>query len=100
MEVVPNLFHLVKQADWPVGFSEREVSEEFSTASLVSLYGATKLASEQLAREYGAVFGFRVWINRPGAMAGAGELKLAGANALGRCACRDCCPCRAASGLA
>jgi CDP-paratose 2-epimerase len=39
----------------------------------VSLYGATKLASEQLALEYGLAYGFPVWINRCGVLAGAGQ---------------------------
>jgi CDP-paratose 2-epimerase len=37
------------------------------------LYGATKLASEALALEYGDTFGFPVWINRCGVLAGAGQ---------------------------
>ena len=57
----------------PAGASERGVSEEFSTAAPVSLYGATKLASEALALEYGATFGFPVWVNRCGVLAGAGQ---------------------------
>jgi len=51
----------------------RGLTEEFSTAAPVSLYGASKLASEQLALEYGAAFGFPVWIDRCGVMAGAGQ---------------------------
>jgi CDP-paratose 2-epimerase len=49
------------------------VDEEFSTAAPVSLYGATKLASEALALEYGDTFGIPVWINRCGVLAGAGQ---------------------------
>lgn len=49
------------------------LTEEFSTAAPVSLYGASKLASEQLALEYGAAFGFPVWVDRCGVMAGAGQ---------------------------
>jgi CDP-paratose 2-epimerase len=55
------------------GISTKGVTEEFSTAAPVSLYGATKLASETLALEYGDAFGFPVWINRCGALAGAGQ---------------------------
>jgi CDP-paratose 2-epimerase len=55
------------------GFSRAGVSEEFSNAAPVSLYGATKLASEALALEFGETFGFPVWINRCGALAGAGQ---------------------------
>jgi CDP-paratose 2-epimerase len=57
----------------PPGLSPRGVAEEFSTAAPVSLYGATKLASETLALEYGEAFGFPVWINRCGILAGAGQ---------------------------
>ncbi len=49
------------------------VTEEFSTAAPISLYGASKLASEQIALEYGAAFGFPVWVDRCGVMAGAGQ---------------------------
>jgi CDP-paratose 2-epimerase len=57
----------------PVGLSPAGVNELFSTAAPVSLYGATKLASEALALEYGATFDFPVWINRCGVLAGAGQ---------------------------
>jgi CDP-paratose 2-epimerase len=56
-----------------VGFSFAGVSEEFSTAAPVSLYGATKLASETLALEYGEAFGVPVWVNRCGVLAGPGQ---------------------------
>ena len=49
------------------------ITEEFSTSAPVSLYGASKLASEQIALEYGSAFGFPVWVNRCGVMAGAGQ---------------------------
>jgi len=49
------------------------VAESFSTQAPVSLYGATKLASEQLALDYGHAYDFPVWINRCGVMAGAGQ---------------------------
>ena len=39
----------------------------------MSLYGASKLASETLILEYGECFGFPVWINRCGVLAGAGQ---------------------------
>jgi CDP-paratose 2-epimerase len=57
----------------PAGLTQAGVGEGFSTASPVSLYGATKLASEQLALEYGLTYGFPVWINRCGVLAGAGQ---------------------------
>ncbi len=55
------------------GASEHGISEEFSTQAPVSLYGATKLASEAMALDYGHAFGFPVWINRCGVLAGAGQ---------------------------
>jgi len=57
----------------PAGAGPEGVSEAFSTAAPISLYGATKLASEALALEYGATFGFPVWVNRCGVLAGAGQ---------------------------
>jgi CDP-paratose 2-epimerase len=60
-------------ANLPAGVSCAGVSEAFSTQAPVSLYGATKLASEALALEYGETFGLPVWINRCGVLAGAGQ---------------------------
>jgi len=57
----------------PSGVTASGISEAFSTDAPVSLYGATKRASEQLALEYGFAFDFPVWINRCGVMAGAGQ---------------------------
>ena len=49
------------------------VCEGFSLEAPISLYGATKLASERLAQEYAAGFQLPVWINRCGVLAGAGQ---------------------------
>ena len=57
----------------PEGVSEHGIAETFSTASPVSLYGASKVASEVVALEYGEAFDFPVWINRCGVLAGAGQ---------------------------
>lgn len=57
----------------PPGVSERGISEAVSTAPPVSLYGASKLASETVALEYGEAFDFPVWVNRCGVLAGAGQ---------------------------
>jgi CDP-paratose 2-epimerase len=57
----------------PRGVSAAGVSEDFSTDPPLSLYGATKLASECMALEYGEAFDFPVWINRCGVLAGAGQ---------------------------
>jgi CDP-paratose 2-epimerase len=55
------------------GISENGISENFATSSPISLYGASKLASETLILEYGECFDFPVWINRCGVLAGAGQ---------------------------
>jgi len=57
----------------PAGAGTEGVTEEFSTEAPISLYGATKLASERLAQEYAAGFQIPVWINRCGVLAGAGQ---------------------------
>jgi len=59
--------------DLPAGLTAAGVDETFSTAAPVSLYGATKLASEALALEYGETFGLPVFVNRCGVLAGAGQ---------------------------
>jgi len=57
----------------PPGLSTDGIDESFSTAAPVSLYGASKLASEALALEYGETFDLPVFINRCGVLAGAGQ---------------------------
>ena len=66
-------FRLTPGAELPHGITAAGISESFSTAAPVSLYGASKLASEALALEYGATFDFPVWINRCGVLAGGGQ---------------------------
>ncbi len=68
-----NSFGIEQGVIYPCGFSEKGLAENFSTASPISLYGATKLASEVLALEYHYIFGFPVWINRCGVIAGPGQ---------------------------
>src|ERR1022692_2657530 len=58
---------------WPAAISLNGVGEGFATEAPISLYGATKLASEHLAQEYAAGFQVPVWINRCGVLAGAGQ---------------------------
>jgi CDP-paratose 2-epimerase len=60
-------------SEFPIGFSEKGVSENFSNSAPISLYGATKLSSEIMALEYHHSFGFPVWINRVGVIAGPGQ---------------------------
>jgi len=55
------------------GLTPRGVTEEFSTEPPLSLYGASKLASEVLALEYAAAFELPVYVNRCGVLAGAGQ---------------------------
>jgi CDP-paratose 2-epimerase len=57
----------------PPGLTAAGLDESFATIAPVSLYGATKLASEALALEYGETFDFPVFINRCGVLAGAGQ---------------------------
>jgi CDP-paratose 2-epimerase len=55
------------------GISTNGISENFPTSAPISLYGASKLASETLIMEYGKSFDFPVWINRCGVLAGSGQ---------------------------
>ncbi|MEO6995890.1 MAG: NAD-dependent epimerase/dehydratase family protein [Lacunisphaera sp.] len=57
----------------PAGLSAAGIEETFATTAPISLYGSTKLASEALALEYGETFGFPVFVNRCGVLAGAGQ---------------------------
>lgn len=57
----------------PAGLSAAGLDESFATQAPISLYGATKLASEAMALEYGETFRFPVFINRCGVLAGAGQ---------------------------
>ena len=51
----------------------RGIAEGFSREPPLSLYGASKLASELVALEYGAAFDRPVYVNRCGVLAGAGQ---------------------------
>jgi CDP-paratose 2-epimerase len=57
----------------PAGVTAQGVDESFPTTAPMSVYGSTKLASENLAIEYHHAFGVPVWINRCGVLAGAGQ---------------------------
>ena len=52
------------------GASERGISAQFPLEGIRSLYGATKLCSELLIQEYGAMYGLRYIINRCGVLTG------------------------------
>lgn len=74
VKAVNNAFSLhPAPSSLPPGVSPAGLDESFATLAPVSLYGATKLASEAMALEYGETFGFPVFINRCGVLAGAGQ---------------------------
>ncbi len=73
VEPIAQAFRLNEEQMLPPGLSSVGISETFSTAAPISLYGSTKLSSEILALEYGETFNFPVWINRCGVLAGAGQ---------------------------
>jgi len=52
------------------GWSENGIAEDFPLEGHRSLYGATKLASEQFIEEYRAAFGLKAIVNRCGVLAG------------------------------
>ncbi len=66
-------FAVDASAALPAGVSPLGVREEFSTGAPISLYGATKLASEVVALEYATSLNLRVFVNRCGVLAGAGQ---------------------------
>jgi CDP-paratose 2-epimerase len=73
MQVQKDVFVPDANQTFPFGISTKGVSEQYTTEPPISLYGSTKLASEQLALEYGITYNFPVWINRCGVMAGLGQ---------------------------
>lgn len=52
------------------GWSARGIAEDFPLRGSRSIYGATKLASELLIEEYGALYGLRAVVNRCGVLTG------------------------------
>jgi CDP-paratose 2-epimerase len=73
METHDRAFRPASGGPLPEGIGASGVTESFSTLAPLSLYGATKLASEALALEYGETFGLSVFVNRCGVLAGAGQ---------------------------
>ena len=57
----------------PPAFQHEASARASPRSAPVSLYGSTKLACETVALEYGEAFGFPVWIDRCGVLAGAGQ---------------------------
>ena len=73
LRVNGDAFELDHTATLPPGVSANGIGVDFSTRAPISLYGSTKVACEVVALEYGEAFGFPVWINRCGVLAGAGQ---------------------------
>jgi len=73
LKVDARAFRLDDSAQLPPGLSQRGIGPGFCTIPPISLYGATKLAAETVALEYGAAFDFPVWVNRCGVLAGPGQ---------------------------
>jgi CDP-paratose 2-epimerase len=73
LRVVDGAFAVDQRREMAAGLRAEGIGEEFSTAAPISLYGATKLAAETMALEYGAAFDFPVWVTRCGVLAGAGQ---------------------------
>ncbi len=73
LRVRDRVFELDAARALPAGVTAAGIEAGFPVEPPVSLYGATKLASEILALEYGDAFGFPVWIDRCGVLAGAGQ---------------------------
>jgi CDP-paratose 2-epimerase len=73
LRVDSDAFAVDEEKPRPADAGPLGVTERFSTEAPISLYGATKLASERLAEEYAAGFGVPLWINRCGVLAGGGQ---------------------------
>jgi CDP-paratose 2-epimerase len=61
------------RSTYPPGLSAHGIAESFPAEPPLSLYGSSKRCAEILALEYGDAFGFPVWINRCGVLAGKGQ---------------------------
>lgn len=70
---INSAFSIDIRSSQPIGVSEKGISETFSTATPISLYGVSKLTSELLALEYSSLYEFPIWINRCGVIAGPGQ---------------------------
>jgi CDP-paratose 2-epimerase len=66
-------FELPENSSGP-GWSSRGISEAFATGGSRSLYGTTKLASELLIEEYGAMHEIPAIVNRCGVVTGAWQM--------------------------
>ena len=77
LRVADQAFAFDTAAAAPGGCSAAGIAEDFSTVAPISLYGATKLASEALALEYGHTYNLPVIVNRCGVLAGEGQFGVA-----------------------
>ena len=73
VDVQDDAFRPRGDAMTPHGVTAAGIAEAFSTEPPVSLYGASKAASETIALEYAHAFGIPVWIARCGVLAGSGQ---------------------------
>jgi len=73
VKVSSGTYQIDAEGDLPFGVGRAGITENYSTAPPVSLYGSTKVGSEHLALEYGYTYDFPVRINRCGVLAGAGQ---------------------------
>lgn len=73
LKSTPQAYLLDCSRPLPLGISAQGIGACFSTNPPISLYGSTKLAAEAIALEYAEAFGFPVWIDRCGVLAGAGQ---------------------------
>ena len=73
LEADDGAYRIDAAARLPAGAGAAGIDETFPTTGPVSLYGATKLASEALAIDYAARSGTPLVIDRCGVLAGAGQ---------------------------
>ena len=66
-------FEIDAEADMPAGLSPAGIGKDFSLDGHRSLYGATKLASELVIREYSEIYSLPAIINRASVIAGPGQ---------------------------
>lgn len=68
-----NQTRFIHQVNSLPGLTDSGITENFSTQGYRSIYGATKLASEQIIEEYAHSFDMDIIINRCGVIAGPGQ---------------------------
>ncbi len=73
LSTLDDAFAPVAEPDNPQGLTNFGIGEAFSTDPPLSLYGATKIASEALAWEYAADARIPIFVNRCGVLTGGGQ---------------------------